>query len=140
LGSVAQQIGAVVCECELAFYAGLWEYFSHFLAAKVGINVATIKVIDVEEIYHTLLSQCFDSTKEGKRIHFVSAMTLLGISDGDNVTTGYGYLDIADFIIRNCMNVGNNLCKLYRRVIFNISIGNTDDHFHNQGFFLTAKG
>ena len=67
-------------------------------------------------------------------------MTLLGLSDGDNATTGHGYLDIVDFIIRNCTDVERNLQELFRRVAFNICIGNSDDHFRNHGFLLTAKG
>ena len=34
----------------------------------------------------------------------------------------------------------DNLQELYRRVAFNICIGNTDDHFRNHGFLLTSKG
>lgn len=120
--------------------AGLWEYFSHLLAAKAGINAAKTKVIATGEKYHTLLSERFDRTKDGKRIHFASAMTLLGLNDGDNATTGHGYLDIVDFIIQNCTDVEYNLQELYRRVAFNICIGNSDDHFRNHGFLLTAKG
>ena len=120
--------------------AGLWEHFSHLLATKVGINAATTKVLTTGEKYHTLLSQRFDRTQEGKRIHFASAMTLLGLSDGDNATTGHGYLDIVDFIIQSCTDVERNLQELYRRVAFNICIGNSDDHFRNHGFLLTAKG
>lgn len=120
--------------------AGLWEHFSHLLATKAGINAATTKVLTTGEKYHTLLSQRFDRTQEGKRIHFASAMTLLGLSDGDNATTGHGYLDIVDFIIQNCTDVERNLQELYRRVAFNICIGNSDDHFRNHGFLLTAKG
>ena len=120
--------------------AGLWEHFSHLLAAKAGINAAKTKVLATGEKYHTLLSQRFDRTQEGKRIHFASAMTLLGLNDGDDATTGHGYLDIVDFMIRNCTNVEENLWELYRRVAFNICIGNSDDHFHNHGFLLTAKG
>lgn len=67
-------------------------------------------------------------------------MTLLGLNDGANANTGNGYLDIVDFIIQNCTNVEDNLKELYRRVAFNICIGNTDDHFRNHGFLLTAKG
>ncbi len=119
---------------------GLWEHFSHILAAKVGINAAKTKVIATGEKYHTLLSERFDRTKDGKRIHFASAMTLLGLNDGDNATTGHGYLDIVDFIIQNCTDVEHNLQELYRRVAFNICIGNSDDHFRNHGFLLTAKG
>ena len=120
--------------------AGLWEHFSHLLATKAGINAATTKVLTTGEKYHTLLSQRFDRTQEGKRIHFASAMTLLGLSDGDNATTGHGYLDIVDFIIQSCTDVERNLQELYRRVAFNICIGNSDDHFRNHGFLLTAKG
>lgn len=119
---------------------GLWEHFSHLLATKAGINAATTKVLTIGEKYHTLLSKRFDRTKEGKRIHFASAMTLLGLEDGDNATTGHGYLDIVDFILQNCTDVERNLQELYRRVAFNICIGNSDDHFRNHGFLLIAKG
>ena len=119
---------------------GLWEHFSHLLATKAGVNVAKTKVLVTGEKYHTLLSQRFDRTNDSKRIHFASAMTLLGLSDGDNATTGHGYLDIVDFIIQNCTDVERNLQELFRRVAFNICIGNSDDHFRNHGFLLTAKG
>ena len=87
-----------------------------------------------------MLSRRFDRTEDGERIHFASAMTLLGLDDGDNAATGHGYLDIVDFILQNCTNVEENLKELYRRVAFNICIGNSDDHFRNHGFLLTAKG
>lgn len=120
--------------------AGLWEHFAHLLAQKAGINVAQTEVLSVGEKYHILLSRRFDRTTEGHRIHFASAMTLLGLSDGDNAATEHGYLDIVDFILQNCTNVEANLQELYRRVAFNICIGNSDDHFRNHGFLLTAKG
>ena len=120
--------------------AGLWEHFSHLLAKKAGINAAETRVISTNDKYHTLLSRRFDRREDGRRIHFASAMTLLGLNDGANANTGNGYLDIVDFIIQNCTNVEDNLKELYRRVAFNICIGNTDDHFRNHGFLLTVKG
>lgn len=119
---------------------GLWEHFAHFLASKAGIKVAYTKVVSLGEQYHTMLSRRFDRTNDGRRIHFASAMTLLGLTDGDNAQTGYGYLDIVDFIIKGCTDIEANLRELYRRVAFNISIGNSDDHFRNHGFLLTPKG
>ena len=98
------------------------------------------RVIFTNDRYHTLLSRRFDRKGDGKRIHFASAMTLLGLNDGDNANTGHGYLDIVDFILQNCTNVEDNLQELYRRVAFNICIGNSDDHFRNHGFLLTSKG
>ena len=119
---------------------GLWEHVSHLLAKAAGIHVATTRIISTNDQYHTLLSRRFDRTDKGKRIHFATAMTLLGLSDGDNASTGHGYLDIVDFILQGCTNVEANLQELYRRVAFNICIGNSDDHFRNHGFLLTAKG
>lgn len=120
--------------------AGLWEHFCHLLAKKAGVNAANTKVISTGTKYHTLLSRRFDRKEGGIRIHFASAMTMLGLNDGDNASHGYGYLDIVDFIIQHCTDVQANLQELYRRVAFNICIGNSDDHFRNHGFLLTAKG
>ncbi len=120
--------------------AGLWEHFCHLLAEKAGINAAATKVLAISDRHHTLLSRRFDRTGDGRRIHFASAMTLLGLSDGDNATTGHGYIDIVDFIISGCTDVDANLRELYRRVAFNICIANSDDHFRNHGFLLTPKG
>ena len=122
------------------YNAGLWEHFCHLLAKKAGINAASTQVISTSDKYHTLLSRRFGRTDDGRRIHFASAMTLLGLSDGTNASTGNGYLDIVDFILQNCTEVNKNLQELYRRVAFNICIGNSDDHFRNHGFLLTAKG
>ena len=119
---------------------GIWEHFCHLLAKNAGINAAETKVITTNDKHHTLLSRRFDRTYAGRRIHFASAMTLLGLNDGDNATTGHGYIDIVDFIISGCTDVDANLRELFRRVAFNICVGNSDDHFRNHGFLLTAKG
>lgn len=119
---------------------GLWEHFSHLLARKAGIYAAQTKVLGGLGKYHTLLSKRFDRTDEGKRIHFASSMSLIGLRDGDNAQGGYGYLNIVDFILQSCCDVEKNLQELYCRVAFNICIGNSDDHFRNHGFLLTPRG
>lgn len=113
--------------------------FSHYLAKKAGINAAATRTVSAGS-FHLLLSRRFDRTNDGKRIHFASALTLLGLNDGDNASSGYGYLDIVDFIIQHGSNIERNLEELYRRVAFYILIGNSDDHFRNHGFLLTEKG
>jgi serine/threonine-protein kinase HipA len=118
----------------------LFEHFSHRLAAKAGINVAKTRTIKISKDRDILLSERFDRTMDGKRIHFASAMSLLGLDDGAGSSTGNGYLDIVDFILQGCTDVRQNLRELYRRVAFNIMFGNTDDHFRNHGFLLTPKG
>lgn len=117
-----------------------WEHLCHLLAKEAGIFAAETSTIKAGETYHTLLSRRFDRTNDGKRIHFASAMTLLGLTDGCNADTGNGYLDIVDFILQNCCDVESNLRELYRRVAFNICVGNSDDHFRNHGFLLTRRG
>ena len=117
----------------------LWEHFCHVMGRKAGLNVAATRIINGEN-HHVLLSKRFDRNGEGKRIHFASALTLLGLEDGDNASTGFGYPDIVDFIIRHGSNVEQNLEELYKRVSFYIIVGNSDDHFRNHGFLLTRKG
>ena len=119
---------------------GLWEHHSHLLAKEAGVIAADTSVIETGDKYHALLSKRFDRTADGQRKHFASAMTLLGLTDGCDAKTGNGYLDIVDFILQSCCNVEDNLRQLYRRVAFNIAIGNSDDHFRNHGFLLTPKG
>ena len=118
----------------------LIEHFSHHLAAKAGIHVAKTRTISISKDRDLLLSERFDRTKDGRRIHFASAMSLLGLDDGADSSTGNGYLDVVDFILHGCTDVRQNLRELYRRVAFNVMFGNTDDHFRNHGFLLTPKG
>ena len=119
---------------------GLWEHHSHLLAKESGVIAAETSVVETGGKYHALLSKRFDRTVDGRRKHFASAMTLLGLNDGCDAKTGNGYLDIVDFILQNCCDVEDNLRQLYRRVAFNIAIGNSDDHFRNHGFLLTPRG
>ncbi len=118
----------------------LWEHLCHLLAREAGITVADTSVLSVGERHHVFLSRRFDRTDDGRRRHFASAMTLLGLTDGCNAATGNGYLDIVDFILQHCCDVERNLRQLYRRVAFNIAAGNSDDHFRNHGFLLTSRG
>lgn len=118
----------------------LLEHFSHRLAAYAGVHVANTRTIRISKGRDLLLSERFDRTKEGGRIHFASAMSLLGLDDGAGSGTGNGYLDIVEFILHACTDVMRNLRELYRRVAFNVMFGNTDDHFRNHGFLLTPKG
>ncbi len=118
---------------------GLWEHFCHVMAKKAGINAADTTALAAGK-FHILLSKRFDRTTDGRRIHFASALTLMGLTDGDNAATGHGYLDIVDFILSRSHNAEQDLEQLYRRVAFNIIVGNSDDHFRNHGFLLSRKG
>jgi serine/threonine-protein kinase HipA len=116
---------------------GAWEMVVNELAEKSGINIAKgmAKVYNGEQ--HSFLSRRFDRTESGERIHFASAMTLLGQTDG---TTGGSYLQLAEFILRNSASTNANLEELWRRIVFYIAVKNTDDHLRNHGFLLTPDG
>lgn len=119
---------------------GAWEMLAHDLAAKAGINMAPAMIKKLNSIHHTFLNQRFDRTTKHERVHFASAMTLLGYNDGADFQTDASYLELAEFIMRSGANVKADLAELWRRIIFNISIKNTDDHLRNHGFLLTPKG
>lgn len=118
-----------------------WEHFAHLMAKECGITVAETQVIKAGTGQDILLSKRFDRTEDNKRIHMASSLTVLGLTDGDGQRNGKGYLDIVDFIISGGGNhIEANLEELYRRVAFNICIGNTDDHFRNHAFLLYKEG
>lgn len=119
---------------------GAWEMVVNELAREAGINVAEGRAQKFSGKQHTFLSKRFDRTPTGERIHFASAMTLLGYRDGDNHSTGVSYLDLVEFIIANGANVNANLEELWRRIVFNIAVSNCDDHLRNHGFILTDRG
>jgi serine/threonine-protein kinase HipA len=116
---------------------GAWEMVVNDLAEKVGITVAkgVARIYNGEQ--HTFLSRRFDRTDKGERIHFASAMTLLGQTDGAG---GASYLDLAEFILQNSAFPNADLEELWRRIVFYISVKNTDDHLRNHGFLLTPDG
>lgn len=116
---------------------GAWEMVVNELAEKAGITIAKgmARVYNSEQ--HIFLSRRFDRTVAGQRIHFASAMTLLGQTDG---TTGASYLQLAEFILQNSASPNADLEELWRRIVFYIAVKNTDDHLRNHGFLLTPDG
>ena len=67
-------------------------------------------------------------------------MTLLGLQDGADHAEGVGYLDLVGFIMQYCPAAKEDLEQLWRRMLFNVLVSNTDDHMRNHGFILTEKG
>jgi serine/threonine-protein kinase HipA len=120
--------------------AGAWEMVLHELAQSCGIHVSEARLQKFSSRHHTFLSKRFDRTGDHKRIHFASAMTLLGLQDGADHDEGVGYLDLVGFIMQNCPEAKEDLEQLWRRMAFNIMVSNTDDHMRNHGFILSLRG
>jgi len=116
---------------------GAWEAVAMQLAKQCGIVVADFDLIRFDH-YATFLTRRFDRTADGKRIHFTSAMTMLGYSDGH--TDGCSYLDLTEWLGRNSCRAQEDLQQMWQRIVFNIAISNCDDHLRNHGFLLTEEG
>jgi serine/threonine-protein kinase HipA len=116
-----------------------WEMVVNQLALKAGVHVAEGSIKKFNNQYHTYLTKRFDRTEENKRIHFASAMTLLGHKDGED-TGAASYLELIEFLTRHGAQVEQDLHQLWRRIVFNICVKNTDDHLRNHGFILTQNG
>lgn len=119
---------------------GGWEIVTHDLALLAGIEMAESKAQKFSSNYYTFLTKRFDRNRKGQRIHFASAMTMLGYNDGQDYTDGISYLELVEFIQRNGANVDQDLEQLWRRIVFSICVSNTDDHLRNHGFLLTKNG
>ena len=118
---------------------GAWEKVTHELALQSGINMADAFIEKYGNRNYTFVTKRFDRIREN-RIHFASAMTLLGYTDGTDYQDGISYLALAEFILRNGNQVEDDLEELWRRIVFSIYVSNTDDHLRNHGFLLTSKG
>jgi serine/threonine-protein kinase HipA len=121
------------------FNIGAWEMLTYQLAAKAGLKTANARAEMFSKTGHTFLTQRFDRVKTG-RIHFASAMNLLGYQDGEGGKTGASYLDLVDLIGTIGENVSADLEELWKRIVFSICVSNTDDHLRNHGFLLGERG
>ena len=117
---------------------GAWELVAHSLARKSGIQVPDARALHyAESAFTTFLVERFDRTARGGRIAFVSAMTLTQRKDGE---AGASYLELVDLLQSRGANTQADCEQLFRRVLLNIRIHNTDDHLRNHGFFVDAQG
>jgi serine/threonine-protein kinase HipA len=117
---------------------GAWEYIAWKLAQDAGIVVPEADFMNVSGKHHTFLSKRFDRQGE-ERIHFASAMTMTGRFEGEEREPP-SYLEIAEFIQFYGASPDKDLKQLWRRIVFNIAISNTDDHMRNHGFIITEGG
>ena len=116
--------------------SGAWEMVVHELAKMCGLNVPEARLETFSANGATFIVKRFD--REGKRrIHFSSAMSLLGKVDGESDSS---YLDIAAFIRANGCKPKLDLIELWRRIVFSMAVNNTDDHLRNHGFVYTPQG
>jgi serine/threonine-protein kinase HipA len=118
---------------------GAWEYVGYQLALLAGIEMAESRIEKVSGKYHTFFTKRFDRLN-AERVHFASAMTMTANNEETLKENPASYLDIAEFIQYSGADIENDLHQLWRRIVFNIAISNTDDHLRNHGFLLNENG
>lgn len=117
---------------------GAWELVAHRLAAKAGIDVPPTRGMRLPKSpYTTFLAQRFDRTETERRLAFISAMTLTQRTDGE---PGASYLEFVELLQSRGVDAHGDCVELFRRIVFNILIHNTDDHLRNHGFFISRDG
>lgn len=116
-----------------------WEFLAYQLALQAKIEMAESKTEKYNSRFHTFLTKRFDRLKHD-RIHFASAMTMTGNTEETIKDHTPSYLEIVECIEQYGVFVQENLHQLWRRIVFNIAISNTDDHLRNHGFILQDKG
>lgn len=122
---------------------GAWEKTTSDLARLSGLNIPETMIKNFSNKGSTFLTKRFDRQYDGKtckRIHYASALTLLGKTDGASYEDGSSYLEIADFIKTYGCQPEKDLEELWNRILFSVLVSNTDDHLRNHDFILTEKG
>ena len=116
---------------------GAWEFVTHQMAQRAGIDVPDAKLLRLGGDFHTFCVQRFDRVS-GRRRFFASAMTLLRKEQSE----GTSYLELAQFLRTrgDASAVQSDLIQLFKRVVFNVAVGNRDDHLRNHGFVLSTTG
>ena len=117
---------------------GGWEFLVHQLAQRAGIWVPPARLEHLTDRYATFCVARFDRRGERRRM-YASAMTMLERRDGEE---GASYLELALFLqdMGARAHIDQDLEQLYRRVIFNVMVGNQDDHPRNHGFIREPSG
>ncbi|WP_157220840.1 type II toxin-antitoxin system HipA family toxin [Flavisphingomonas formosensis] len=112
-----------------------WEATAMELARAAGIDVP-VSYLHIVKKRPIFMMQRFDRDETGRRIPFMSALTALGASDGEVRS----YIELLDLLRRDGATPERDAAQLWRRMIFNILISNTDDHLRNHGYLRFAGG
>ena len=106
------------------------------LAQKAGIETVRNKLLSVMN-KDVLLVDRFDCDDGLSRRHFFSALSALEL---DEMEARYAsYPDLAEYLRRYADKPVEQCKTLYRRMIFNMLIGNTDDHAKNHAMFWDGR-
>ena len=106
----------------------LWESVALTLATHAGIAVPAAWLEDVAG-RPVLVVTRFDRNG-ARRIPFLSALSMLGARDNETRS----YLELVDALRQHGAAPKEDMEALWRRMVFNVLISNTDDHLRNHAF------
>lgn len=112
-----------------------WESVAMTLAERAGITVPAFQLRQVAR-RPVFMTSRFDRMADGGRRPFCSALTALGAADGEIRS----YLELVEVLRRDGADAPGDAAQLWRRMVFNILISNTDDHLRNHGFLREPGG
>jgi serine/threonine-protein kinase HipA len=119
------------------------EYATLRLADRAGVVTPNFELIE-RGGRSVLLVERFDRTEDGRRIHYASAYSLLDPGhvspDGREYVTTFSYAGIAEVIRRIGRDPRADAQQLFRRMVFNIMVGNVDDHLRNHALLMAGGG
>jgi serine/threonine-protein kinase HipA len=119
------------------------EYCTMRLAHMAGIAIPDIELLDIAD-RHVFLVARFDRTPNGGRLHYISANTLINIAtlsqDRHEYITKFSYAGIAELTRTLGDRPIPDSREVFRRMVFNILVGNVDDHLRNHGFVMNGLG
>jgi serine/threonine-protein kinase HipA len=113
----------------------VWESVAMTLAERAGVIVPPFQLRQVSRRAVFMMSR-FDRAAGGHRRPFCSALTALGAADGE----ARSYLEVVDVLRQDGADAPGDAAQLWRRMVFNILISNTDDHLRNHGFLRERAG
>lgn len=112
-----------------------WEATAMALARAAGIHVPPSELHEVHG-RPVFVMHRFDRDEAMRRLPFISAMTALGASDGDVRS----YIELLDLLRQDGVAPDQDAAELWRRMVFNVLISNTDDHLRNHGYLREPGG
>lgn len=115
-----------------------WEEAAWAMAHAAGIATPAAQLVRIGR-ESALLLERFDregSKLEGRRIGYLSAMSVLGAQDGE----GRDHAELAEAAAGIADDVEGQLRALFARTALSVALNNTDDHLRNRGFLRTGGG
>jgi serine/threonine-protein kinase HipA len=115
------------------------EHASMNMLKELTSRVATTKVLQTNN-GDVLLVERFDILDARPTHHFISANSLINLRliNHSSLVERYSYGFLSEFILKHS-SAPDDAEELFRRMVFNVLIGNTDDHTRNHAFLYSFK-